>query len=700
MKRILFGLSAVLFTGVAQAADAPVAIGEAGTKVGAGIVKTTKNSLNAEAGKMFGVGNSSDVAGMVYFNYSTLAGSTLPGTIQPGVYTFSARVGKDGNLVYSGLNDISTGTNSLGGSVAGFFTTLNASDVTVTKNNMYTEFNAISGVAYTAPTEADPADNAWTTWTFTWIVAEGSPVIGTDPYFAVYTRTGAGGGGNGYWDDSILTFIPSGAGNIPPVAENQDITMLPNASINITLSGTDIEGSNLTYEVTGFPSNGALVTNGALPNLTYTPDTDYQGVDSFTFLINDGESNSAPATVAITVTNKVPTADAQSVVTFADTDLDITLSGSDPDNGPSSLSYSYADPTNGTLSGTAPNLTYTPASGYVGGDGFTFTVSDGLATSAVATVSITVNEAPAATGTISVNFHVGNDADAQDDHELTGAEAAGLDNNTFWNNINVGPAAGSSSPGTIFPSTMLTNDAGTSAATIAPSTNSSWFVGYAASAASVRAELGLPGNHDDLFNSYLALNGPDGDGTPADAAVLEITGLGDAYTNGGYNLIIYSDSDRRNTGTNNRRSEFMVVGGGSTNTVFVEDDDLATTVNIFDGTYIMSDLVEDGPDYSNYTVVSNLTAGSFTISIYSDDGGRGAISGFQIVPNSTPAIENFGVEMVSGEVVLSWDGGGTYNVMTNQDLVYPNWGVAEPDASSPITIGIGREPQLFYKLSN
>ena len=58
-------------------------------------------------------------------------------------------------------------------------------------------------------------------------------------------------------------------------------------------------------------------------------------------------------------------------------------------------------PAHGTLSGTAPNLTYTPAANYNGPDSFTFTVNDGTVDSAAATVSITVtpvNDAPVAVG--------------------------------------------------------------------------------------------------------------------------------------------------------------------------------------------------------------------------------------------------------------------------------------------------------------
>ena len=62
-------------------------------------------------------------------------------------------------------------------------------------------------------------------------------------------------------------------------------------------------------------------------------------------------------------------------------------------------------PAHGTLSGTAPNLTYTPASGYSGPDSFTFTDSNGTKTSAPATVSINVNSVAATvSGTVGVSW--------------------------------------------------------------------------------------------------------------------------------------------------------------------------------------------------------------------------------------------------------------------------------------------------------
>jgi hypothetical protein len=68
---------------------------------------------------------------------------------------------------------------------------------------------------------------------------------------------------------------------------------------------------------------------------------------------------------------------------------DITLTGTNPDG--DSLAYAIQiSPTNGLLSGTVPNLTYTSTKGYQGADSFTFTVNDGITSSVPVAVSITV----------------------------------------------------------------------------------------------------------------------------------------------------------------------------------------------------------------------------------------------------------------------------------------------------------------------
>src|SRR5438874_7025314 len=128
----------------------------------------------------------------------------------------------------------------------------------------------------------------------------------------------------------------------------------------------------------------------------YTPAAGYFGPDSFTFTDNNGFLTSNTATVGITVIGR-PAATAQSVTVAQGTPKGITLTGSDPNSPPLPLAFTVTvGPQHGTLSGTAPNLTYTPAVGYVGPDSFQFTTANGFLTSAAATVSIPVVGPPTA----------------------------------------------------------------------------------------------------------------------------------------------------------------------------------------------------------------------------------------------------------------------------------------------------------------
>ena len=186
--------------------------------------------------------------------------------------------------------------------------------------------------------------------------------------------------------------------NDAPLATSKSVTTDEDTQLPIILGGTDPDADSLSFAVLAAPTHGTLT--GTAPNMTYSPAANFNGADQFTFLVNDGTINSAPATVSITVTpvNDAPIALSKSVVTAEDSPLPITLGGTDVEGSP--LTYTLlGGPANGTLGGTAPNLTYQPAANFNGSDAFTFRVNDGTVDSAPATVSITVtavNDAPVA----------------------------------------------------------------------------------------------------------------------------------------------------------------------------------------------------------------------------------------------------------------------------------------------------------------
>ncbi|WP_244163104.1 Ig-like domain-containing protein [Paenibacillus pectinilyticus] len=190
--------------------------------------------------------------------------------------------------------------------------------------------------------------------------------------------------------------------NDAPIANGSSKTTPENTPLNASVSGSDVEGSPLTYIIVTNPAHGnvTLNTDGTY---TYTPVHNYNGTDSFTFKANDGSADSAPATVNITITlvNETPIVADSSKSTLEDTPVSGTVTASDGDG--DSLSYIVVtQPAHGTVTlNQDGTYTYTPSANYNGADSFTFKVNDGTVNSATATVSLTitaVNDVPTANG--------------------------------------------------------------------------------------------------------------------------------------------------------------------------------------------------------------------------------------------------------------------------------------------------------------
>jgi VCBS repeat-containing protein len=194
-----------------------------------------------------------------------------------------------------------------------------------------------------------------------------------------------------------------------PTATGASASATEDQPVDIIVSGDDLDGDDLSFIMVTGPQHGTVSLSAA--TFTYTPAPNYAGGDSFTFKVNDGSSDSAEATVQITVAavNDAPTATGAAAQTNEDTAVTLTLQGNDADS--SALTYHIVDaPQHGSFSQSGGTIVYTPAPNYFGNDSFTFTVHDGALDSNVATVSLTivpVNDPPTLSGVQNLTVPVG-----------------------------------------------------------------------------------------------------------------------------------------------------------------------------------------------------------------------------------------------------------------------------------------------------
>ncbi|MER2491499.1 ubiquitin-like protein, partial [Catenovulum sediminis] len=186
---------------------------------------------------------------------------------------------------------------------------------------------------------------------------------------------------------------------------------------NRKLSDYNIQKESTLNLVVSLPSTSDSMVN-------FIPD-----IGCVEFSLPENTSGDIPRFV-MTGCNEAPTATAQSVSVKEDAQLAITLEGVDLDGTIASYTV-VAQPEEGLLTGTAPNLTYTPNADFYGNDSFTFRATDNLgATSQAATISISVanvNDNPIVSGLAS-NFYLTEDVSGNLD--LSAVVLGDIDSNT------------------------------------------------------------------------------------------------------------------------------------------------------------------------------------------------------------------------------------------------------------------------------
>jgi subtilisin family serine protease len=271
--------------------------------------------------------------------------------------------------------------------------------VDVLANDVDPEGGPLTVTAVTAPSSGAAAIAGDGTVTYT----PAADYHGTDTF--EYTIRDAAG----LTDTATVSLDVTGVNDQPTATDDTASTAEDSATtIDVLANDGDVDGDPLSVSAVGAPGAGSVAVE-ADGRLTYTPAANYSGSDSFSYTVSDGASGTDSATVSITVSavNDPPTAADKTVTTAYGKAVAVTMTGGDVET--CNLTFQIVTPPgNGTLNspssiacvGALPpytdssKVTYTPAAGFSGADGFTYRVSDGAAWSAPATVSITVSPAP------------------------------------------------------------------------------------------------------------------------------------------------------------------------------------------------------------------------------------------------------------------------------------------------------------------
>ncbi|HCG6311505.1 TPA: tandem-95 repeat protein, partial [Vibrio parahaemolyticus] len=240
--------------------------------------------------------------------------------------------------------------------------------------------------------------------------------------------------------DSALNFSVSGNSNVLVSIENGIATISPTADWNgsetLTFTATDSSGESISQTVNftvapvadivadkatvvedtptiikvlgndtfegddqvvlldtnNGPANGTVSVNPD-GSVTYTPNDNYHGADSFTYIVTSGGvSESTTVNVDVTPENDAPVAKDDTTITDEDTPvtIDVLPNDTDADGDKLSIGSASVPKEQGTVEVVNGKLVFTPAENFNGDAEITYTVTDGALTDQ-AKVTVTVN---------------------------------------------------------------------------------------------------------------------------------------------------------------------------------------------------------------------------------------------------------------------------------------------------------------------
>ena len=200
--------------------------------------------------------------------------------------------------------------------------------------------------------------------------------------------------------------------NDKPIAnDDSGITVEEDSSVQIDVlaNDNDIESVGLTINSVGTASKGTVTIAGDGKSVTYTPNANANGADSFTYTVTDGADISNTATVSLTITeaNDAPTAvndalviteDNNPLIDVIDNDLDDDLATTDDEV---LTVIAVSTPSHGSAAIEGNKIRFNPPENWSGVSTFTYTIKDRQNEQSTATVEVTVetyNDEPTISG--------------------------------------------------------------------------------------------------------------------------------------------------------------------------------------------------------------------------------------------------------------------------------------------------------------
>ncbi|HEY1739331.1 MAG TPA: Ig-like domain-containing protein, partial [Acidimicrobiia bacterium] len=188
--------------------------------------------------------------------------------------------------------------------------------------------------------------------------------------------------------NSVAMQNPAGGTQFQSTVAIQGSQIVVTSTANVPIDGT-------TYPTPNLVVNGTVLAAAAGPGINWTippkvvGNAYVNGIGTITATCTPNTPSTIIAKTTVPGASTGPTANSKTLTVSSGVATKITLSGTSPKG--YALTYSIATkPAHGTLTGTAPAVTYTSTTGYTGADGFTFTVNDGHGGTATGTVTLKV----------------------------------------------------------------------------------------------------------------------------------------------------------------------------------------------------------------------------------------------------------------------------------------------------------------------